>query len=937
MLLTLALAATAGSVAYAQRTVTTGPQNVALTAPVPVDPRITVGTLPNGMRYYVRANNQPQRRAELRLVVNAGSILEDDDQRGLAHFVEHMCFNGTRHFPKQDVVAFLQSTGMRFGAHINANTSFDQTVYQLTIPTDSPAVVDRSFLILEDWAHAVSFEPDDIDKERGIILEEWRTGLGAGARMLDAQFPVLLKDSRYAERLPIGKPEIIRSFPYARLKKFYTDWYRPDLMAVIAVGDFDVANIESLIRSHFGSIPSAVSPRPRLNYDVPDHPGTRYTVATDPEATSTVVTVSNMMAARDQTTVGAYRQQTIERVFGGLLSGRLAEIAQKPDAPFLDADTSRGLFVKTAEMTTLSALVPDGGVERGLAALFTEASRVAQFGFTQTELDRLRLNYMQTFAQLASSNDEHTSQSLADEFIRNFMQDEPIPGIAYENGLVQRFLPEITLADINSLARDWIPDRNRVVAVNAPKKAGVTMPDEAKLAAVIKNAGGGTLTAYVDTVSAKPLLEAEPKPGSVAKTTSKSAGITEWTLSNGVRVVLEPTTFKQDEILFRAFSPGGTSLASDQDYVAAETADQIVSEGGLGTLSAIDLSKKLAGKVAVVRPDIGEMYEGMSGRALQRDLETMFQLIYLRFTQPRADAEAFRATTGQLTAVLANRQAQPDTAFEDTLNAALTQNHLRARPMSPEFVAQMNLDKSLSFYKDRFSDASDFTFVFVGSFDLATIKPLVERYLASLPALHRKEAGRDVGIRPPSGVVEKEVTKGNTPKSEVGVVFTGPFQSNERNRIIIRAMANTLGGNLHRVLREDLGGTYGVSVIPEFTKRPNEEYQVTISFACDPERTQDLVKALFRVVDDLKTNGPGVGQVADVQAALRRDLETDSRQNGYVLNQVAYAYQYDEPIPDAASLRAIYDQLSPPLLRDAARTYLDTNRYVKVLLFPESR
>jgi zinc protease len=936
-LLTLALATGTGVVTSAQRAVSTGPQNVPLTAPVPVDPRITVGTLPNGLRYYLRVNKQPEGRAELRLVVNAGSILEDDDQRGLAHFVEHMCFNGTRHFPKQDVVAFLQSTGMRFGAHINANTSFDQTVYQLQIPTDDPRVIDRSFLILEDWAHAVSFDPEEIDKERGVILEEWRTGLGPGARMLDVQLPVLLKDSRYAERLPIGKPEIIRTFPYDRLKKFYTDWYRPDLMAVVAVGDFDPAAVETLIRSHFGSIPAPVNPRPRLTYDVPDQPGTRYSVATDPEATSTVVSVSSMMAARDQTTVGAYRQQTIERVFSGLLSARLAEIAQKPDAPFLDAETNRGLFVRTAESTTLSALVADGGVERGLAALFTEADRVARFGFTQTELDRYRLSLLQAFSQLAASNDEHTSQSLADEFIRNFMQQEPIPGIAYENGLVQRFLPEITLADVNKLATEWVPDRNRVVAVSAPRKAGVTVPDEAKLAAVIKGAGAGALTAYVDTVSTAPLIETLPKPGSVAKSTTKGPGITEWTLSNGVRVVLEPTTFKQDEILFRAFSPGGTSLASDHDYVAAETADQIVSEGGLGTLSAIDVGKKLAGKTAAVRPDIDEMYEGLSGRALRRDLETMFQLIYLTFTQPRADAEAFRAATGQLSAALANRQALPDAAFEDALNAAVTQDHLRARPLTPDQVSQMNLDKSLAFYKDRYADASDFTFVLVGSFDLPTIKPLVEKYLGSLPSLHRQEAGRDVGIRPPGGVVEKEVTKGTTPKSEVGVVFSGPFQNNQRNRVIFRAMANTLAGNLQRTLREEMGGTYGVSVVPEFTKLPTEEYRLTITFACDPARTQDLVKAMFAVIEQFRTAGPSAGQVADAQAGLRRDLETDSRQNGYVLSQLTFAYQYDEPIPDAATLRGLYDQLTPPLLRDAARTYLDPNRYVKVLLFPEAK
>jgi zinc protease len=371
--------------------------------------------------------------------------------------------------------------------------------------------------------------------------------------------------------------------------------------------------------------------------------------------------------------------------------------------------------------------------------------------------------------------------------------------------------------------------------------------------------------------------------------------------------------------------------------VAAETADQVVSQGGLGSLSAIDLSKKLAGKTAFVRPDIDDMSEGLSGRALRRDLETLFQLIYLTFTQPRADPEAFRAMTAQLTAALANREALPDAAFEDALNAAVSQDHPRARPMTPALVSQMNLERSLAFYKDRFADASDFTFVVVGSFDLPTIKPLVERYLASLPALRRKETGRDVGIRPPSGVVEKNVVKGTTPKSEVGVVFNGPFQNTAANRVIFQAMANTLGGNLQRVLREDLGGTYGVSVAPGFTKWPSEEYRLTITFACDPARTQDLIKALFAVVDDFRTSGPSASQVADAQAVLRRDLETDSRQNGYVLNQLAFAYQYGEPVPDAASLRKIYEQLTVPLLRDAARTYLDTSRYVKVVLLPEGK
>jgi zinc protease len=376
-------------------------------------------------------------------------------------------------------------------------------------------------------------------------------------------------------------------------------------------------------------------------------------------------------------------------------------------------------------------------------------------------------------------------------------------------------------------------------------------------------------------------------------------------------------------------------MAEDKDFVPAETAEQVVPQGGLGTLSSLDLGKKLTGKSAMVRVDIDDMSEGLSGRSLKRDLETMFQLIYLTFTQPRADAEAFSVMKGQLTAVLANRQARPEAAFADALNGAVSQNHLRTRPMSPEVVAQMDLEKSMAFYKDRFADASDFTFVFVGSFDLATMKPLVERYLGSLPSLRRKEAGRDVGIRPPTGVVEKTVTKGREPRSQVGIVFTGPFKNTSQERLVVRTLADTLEGSLQRVLREDLGGTYGVSVEPDYTMRPAGEYRLTISFACDPARTDDLVKALFGVIDQFKSTGPSDGQLADVRAALLRDLETDSQQNGFVLRQVAYAYEYGEDIPDLAKIRASYDQLTSTVIRDAARTYLDASRYVKVVLMPE--
>jgi zinc protease len=482
-----------------------------------------------------------------------------------------------------------------------------------------------------------------------------------------------------------------------------------------------------------------------------------------------------------------------------------------------------------------------------------------------------------------------------------------------------------------------MPDRNRVVAVSAPQKPGVAVPDEAKLSAVISGGSGTGLTAYVDAVSQKPLLDKLPTPGRIVKTEAKAAyGITEWTLSNGARVVVKPTTFSRDQILFRAFSPGGTSLAPDRDFIAADTASQVISQGGLGGWTRIDLGKKLAGHTASVRPEIDEMKEGLIGGSDKDDLETMFQLLYLTVVEPRADPDAFRAMVTQLQAGLANRGAEPEAAFNDTLNAALTQNHLRSRPLTPELVGEMNLEKSLAFYRDRFADLSDFTFVFVGSIDAPTLKPLVERYLASLPSLNRREQGRDLGIRPPDGVVEKVVRSGREPKSQVSVVFSGAFVNTPRERLILRGVTDALEGNLQRVLREELGGTYGVSVDPQFAKLPTPSYRIAISFACDPARTDALVKALFETIAQFKANGPGESQMADARAALGRDYEVNSRENGYLLNQLVFAYEYGEDLQGVFDRKALHEQLTADAVTEAARKYLDLQRYVQVTLVPTS-
>jgi zinc protease len=910
----------------------------ALTDRIPADAVITTGTLSNGLRYYVRKNAKPEKRAELRLIVNAGSVLEDEDQRGLAHFVEHMAFNGTTHFPKMGIVSFLESVGMKFGAHINAETSFDDTTFMLTIPTDRPDVMDKSMLILEDWAHAVTFDPAEIERERGVIMEEWRLGRGADARLLDKQLPVLLKGSRYADRLPIGLTDVIQHAKPEAIKRFYADWYRPDLMAVIAVGDFDKAAVEALIKQHFGSLPKAVNPKPRPTYNVPDAPGTRFTIATDKEATSTDVSVYALMKARPQTTVGDYRRQIVENLYGSMLSDRMAELSKAPNAPFLGAGVGSGAIVRTEEAMILNAAAKENQPEVGLAALFIETARVQQFGFTATELDRAKQNVMRSYDQAVTEKDNEPSGSFAAEYGRNFTTEEPMPGIVYEQHLHHRFLPTITLDEVNALAKDWAPDRNRVVVVSAPEKAGVTPPTEAGLTAAMNAASSRELRPYVDDVTNAPLMDKTPVAGTVTKTAAQDQyGITEWTLSNGAKVVLKPTTFKTDEVVFRAFSLGGTSLASDADLIAAQTAPQVVALGGLGQLNASDLRKSLTGKIADVGAGIGDTDQELGGSASTKDLETLFQLIYMKFTEPRADPQMFGVMTSQAKAMLANQANTPEYAFGEALTSALTGDSPRAKPFTVASIDQMDLAKSMAFYKARFADASAFTFVFVGSFDLATMKPLVEKYLGSLPATHANETWKDAGVHYPKGVITKRVEKGIEPKSQAALVFTGPFQYDATHRVVIRAMAAILQNRLIETLRQDLGGTYSVTVSASYDKVPQPDYSVSIEFGCDPARTDELIKRALAEIEAFKAKGPTPEQLNDVKQSLIRDFETNSQQNGYVVSQVSAKYEYNESLDTFFHITDLYKAIDAKAIQDAFKAYFDTGNYVQVTLFPEKK
>jgi len=911
----------------------------ALDQKIPVDPRITVGELPNGLRYWIRENREPKNRGELRLVVNAGSVLEDEDQRGLAHVVEHLAFNGTTHFPQQKLVDFMESIGMRFGSDLNAFTSFDETIYVLQIPMDSPAILDNAFLILEDWAHNVTFDPKAIDKERGIIVEEWRLGQGAAARMRDKQIPILLAGSRYAERLPDGKKEVIETFAYDTLKRFYRTWYRPNLMAVIAVGDFDKARIEGLVKKHFGPLANPADAKARPNYPVPDHDGTFFAITADKEASQSVVAVYHKLPAAEQSLVGSYRRMLVERLFNDMINDRLTEIAQKPNPPFLGAVSSRGRFVGSKDAYVLSALVGDGGIPKGLQALYTEGERVARFGFTATELERRKATAMRYFERALAEKETEDSNAYAEEFTRAFLEGEPTPGIQYEYDLHKLFLPGITLEEVNALAREWMTDRNRVVMASLPEKPGVAVPTEAELRKVLADVQTEMgIAAYEDTTTDAPLLAQEPAPGEiVARREIPEVGVTEWTLSNGARVVLKPTKFKEDEILFQAMSPGGISLAEDMNLVPANTADQVVPAGGLGVFSAVDLEKKLAGKAVNIRPSIDELDEGLSASASPKDAEILFQLVYMTFTEPRPDPVVFDVLKSQLKTYLENRTKSPETVFSDTLRTTLQRDQPRFRPMTVEEIPQLNLEKSLAFYRDRFGDASDFTFVLVGNLDLAAIEPLVKRYLASLPSLNRKETWKDWRVSPPEGVVKRTVEKGVEPKSLTAIVFSGPFKDDPGSRINIRAAGQILESRLRKLLREKLSGTYDAGVRPTYGRIPREEFRVSIDLGTDPDRMDEMTKAIFSEIKKLQKKGPTAAEVDEIRLAESRSYETDSRENGWWLQELSDSYWLGEAPAAIVKFPESLKLLTRDSVKASARIYFNTKRYVQVTLYPEKR
>ncbi len=904
---------------------------------IPVDPDVRVGKLENGLTYFIRKNEKPADKIEFRLVVNAGSILEDENQLGLAHFVEHMAFNGTKNFAKNELVDYLQSIGVEFGADLNAYTSFDETVYMLPIPTGDPEVVKTGLQVLEDWAHNITFAEEEIDKERGVVIEEWRLGRGANQRMRDQWFPVMFKNSLYADRLPIGKKEIIENASYETIKKFYKDWYRPELMSIIAVGDVELDEMEKMIQDQFNKIPKTKAGRERKVVKVPNHEETYVTVVTDKEAPFTQIQLVNKLESEPTSNMGELRRDLIYQLYNGMLSQRLNELRQSADPPFVFGGSGYGSMVRSKSNYSSFAMVGEKNVEKGLTALLVENERVKQHGFTQKELDRYKTELLNRYEKGFKEADKSESRGYASEYVRSYLNNEPIPGRAFEFKFAERMLPTITLNEVNGLAEKWVKNSNRVVVITGPEKEGVTLPNEGEILNLLSSATKQEIKPYVDDLEAEALMDTKPKAGEIVTTTKNDAlGITTLVLANGVKVVLKPTDFKNDEILMSAYSLGGHSIYNDEDYLSASYASQIINQSGVKSFSPTDLQKLFAGKTVRVSPYVGRLREGFSGNASPEDIETMFQMIYLYFTDPKRDEGAFQSFKTRNSMIFQNIMSNPQFYFQDQISRILSQNHPRGGGFpTPEDMEKIDFNKAYEIYKERFADASDFNFFFVGNFSIAEISPLITTYLGSLPSINRKETWKDLGIRPPKGKVDKVIEKGTDPQSLVSITFTGEFDYEKKNNYHITSLGEVLSNRLIDIIREEKSGVYTVRANGRGSLYPEPRYNFNISFPCGPENVESLVAATMKEIKNIQDNGVSQKDLDEIKEAQRIDRAENLKRNRYWLSQISNAYYLGANLDGFYDYEKMVEKLTTDDIKNAAVKYLSGENRIKVVLVPE--
>ena len=907
---------------------------------LPLSPKIKTGKLENGLTYFILPNKKPENKVELRLVVNAGSINEDDDQQGLAHMAEHMAFNGTTHFKKNDIVSFLQDIGVGFGNDLNAYTSFDETVYILPIPTSKPENLEKGFQVLEDWAHNVTYNKEDIDGERPIILEESRLGKGAQDRMFRKIFPKLFKGSLYADRLPIGMDSIIKNFPHETIKRFYTDWYRPDLMAVVVVGDITVEKAEALIKKHFTGLKSPTNPRERKYAALPPYASSDAIVITDKEATSYAVNVQYPAFVKHSLSTDAdYKNNIIRSLFSSLFNQRLQELTQKENPPFVYGYGNFGSYARGYDAFSLSAGSGTNSPGTALTALMTEVERAKKFGFTQAELDRAKKSYLNRIEKAYNDRDKTESSTLVNEVVTYFLEKEAMPGIEVEYDLSKKIVPAITLEEVNKVLDVIKENPNKLVAITGPEANDkVTLPDSLQIMQTLAAIEKADIKAYEENVIATNLLPKEPKAGKVlTKTKNLKAGTTELKLSNGVTVSLKKTDFKNDEIVLSASRYGGKNEYGIKDKYNAEYATQITSTMGFGNFSPVDLRKALAGKTATINEVFSGTEDGFSGSSSVKDVETMLQLLHLHVTSPRKDTSLFNSFIQKNKSQLAMLSANPQAAFVDTFYKTMFNNNPLAPVAVPhaEYFDQVKLDRAMEIYKAHFGDMSGMHIAIVGNIDEQKMIPLIEKYIASLPASGKKFTYTDNKVRLAKGKLNMNTYKGKEDKSLILAVFAGDAPYSEDDALKASALTEVLNIRIIEELREKVQGIYGGGIFGGLEKVPYSSYSFIAQLPCGPEKADTLTQALQSEIVKIRKKGIEESYLTKVKQQWKQSHKETIKSNAAWAGNIIDSKVQGEDLDRFINYEKYVDKLTTADIQKAANQYLSGDNLLIATLMPE--
>ena len=897
--------------------------------PCPMDPNVRVGKLDNGLTYYIRHNEKPAQRADFYIAQKVGSVLEEESQRGLAHFLEHMAFNGTTNLPGMTLREYLQSRGIKFGENLNAGTGIDQTVYMVTnVPTDIPGLVDTCLLILHDWSSFIALEEAEIDNERGVILEELRTREDANERMMKAILPTMYPNSPYANRLPGGLPEVVANFEYQTLRDYYHKWYRPDLQGLIIVGDIDVDAIEARIKEMFADIPAPVDPAPRPQFMIEDNDETIVAIASDPEATNYRVNLYYKQEATPDSLkndINYWISQYMLGIISSMEINRLREITQKANPPFIYGYSyySNYYIAPTEDAWCSVAMAKDAaGIDEAITALVKENKRMAQFGFTASEYERAKADFQKQIESMYNERNNTENDKYVNECLENFLSNEPMMGIETEYALYQQVIPSLPLEVINMVAAQIIPENNLVITVTAPQKEGETLPTVEEILAVYAVADAAEVEPYKEETFDGPMIEKMPKPGKIkAEADMPEFDAKVLTLSNGMKVYYKKTTFKEDEIRFTASSWGGLSVLPQDDYITLSNLDDVITLGGVGNFSATDLPKVLAGKKVRVSPYISHISEGMRGNCSPKDLETMMQLIYLYFTAPRADEEAFQSYAQRTKAAFENAELNPMTTFSDSLVKVLYGNHPLRLRTKVEDIDKIDYAKAMEYYKKSFADPKNFTFYFVGNIDEETFKPLVEQYLASLKKGKGKNKWNDIGL----GISEKDIVchyekEMQNPKVTIYMTLNGPMEYNYRNEIYMSVLSDIMDIYYTRTIREDEGGTYGVGVYGSVMDKPTDAFIFLIAFDTNREMYEKLMGKVHEGLNDVATNGPAQEDLTKVVENLYKKRAEQKEENSFWISAMSALVEDNMDID--AEFDDIVKSITPQTIADFAKEVL---------------